>query len=460
MKLCLRNVSNATKPFLFKEFRRYTSKFAVKVDETVQKQIEVEGGVSPRRHPGIINFNRESLPERIQKTLERIVGDYPVKGLLNDCKKLNQFISSRHPPAEDFEINTKIKQISEEIDEMMPPEERANLDEEGLKRFQKRKEQLMKRRMKERTFAWKPIQYGSYESIVYALGRGPLEYAVLMRVLHEIRERDKDFKPQSFLDFGSGIGTGMWSVSSLWKDSIYEYYNVDSSRYMNDLSELILKEGNANQQMTLRNVFYRQFLPALETKYDLVLSSYSLFELSSAHNRHGAILNLWKKCDGYLIIVEEGSRRGSELVNEARDLILSQEDHCLVGHVFAPCPHDSICPRLSNTDDRTPCNFQITYTPTKLESSKHKDLTARFSYVVLKKGLPTDSTRLWPRLVRPTLVRSKHSICRMCTSEGTLTEIIFTQSKHGRSAYRCARSSRWGDRLPIIIEDKCNTNHK
>uniref|UniRef100_A0A1B0APS8 Uncharacterized protein n=1 Tax=Glossina palpalis gambiensis TaxID=67801 RepID=A0A1B0APS8_9MUSC len=40
----------------------------------------------------------------------------------------------------------------------------------------------------------------------------------------------------------------------------------------------------------------------------------------------------------------------------------------------------------------------------------------------------------------------------MCPSKGKLQETIFTKSKHGRFAYRCAKASRWGDRLPIIGE--------
>lgn len=63
------------------------------------------------------------------------------------------------------------------------------------------------------------------------------------------------------------------------------------------------------------------------------------------------------------------------------------------------------------------------------------------------------SEERWPRLVQPTLVRSKHTICRMCTAKGNLQEIIFTQSKHGKFAYRCAKSSSWGDRLPIEVGD-------
>lgn len=244
---------------------RGTSKIAVKVDVDVQKQIEA--GVNPRRHPGIIKCNRVELPERIQKSLQKIVGDYPITTLMEDCKKLSQFIASRHPPAEVKELNAKFYNIMEEIDTLMPQEEYSKLDEEGQKKWQRRKEQLIKRRLKERTFSWKPIKYGKYESIVYALGRGPLEFAVLTRIIEEIKVRDPDFKPQSYLDFGSGIGTGMWAVSNQWKNSIYEYYNIDSSRDMNELSELILKDGNENQQMALRNVFYRQFLPGLEVYF-------------------------------------------------------------------------------------------------------------------------------------------------------------------------------------------------
>lgn len=38
----------------------------------------------------------------------------------------------------------------------------------------------------------------------------------------------------------------------------------------------------------------------------------------------------------------------------------------------------------------------------------------------------------WPRIVRPTLVRSKHTVCRMCTAEGQLKEVVATASKHGK----------------------------
>lgn len=97
------------------------------------------------------------------------------------------------------------------------------------------------------------------------------------------------------------------------------------------------------------------------------------------------------------------------------------------------------CPRyLAN--DGTPCNFLSAYTPLPFGGSTAADIKYElYSYAVIKKKSGTaaseqmdDETREWPRLVRPTLVRARHSICRMCTNKGKLEEIIFTQSQHGK----------------------------
>lgn len=60
----------------------------------------------------------------------------------------------------------------------------------------------------------------------------------------------------------------------------------------------------------------------------------------------------------------------------------------------------------------------------------------RYSYVVLEKGERDSEKDLqWPRVVRPNLVKSRHSICRVCTKNGKLNEVIFTAAKHGKYVY-------------------------
>lgn len=114
----------------------------------------------------------------------------------------------------------------------------------------------------ERNYNWQPIEYTKSTAWAYLFGRAAKEYAAILKIFSEIAKRDPAFKPRSFFDFGAGVGTGTWAVSNLWKNSIFEYFLVDSSAEMNDLSEFILRGGSEDRKMSLKNVFYRQFLPA------------------------------------------------------------------------------------------------------------------------------------------------------------------------------------------------------
>lgn len=243
---------------------RCTSKINVSIDPQVLLQLERDE-LKPRHHPGIVNLNRTELPPRINSALIKILGDYSLKTILKEGQKLNNYIRSRHPPPEKAQTDRILNKIVEEIDQVLPLEGATSaLTPEQLDTLQKQRFNLMRKRLNERTYAWKPIEYTEFMSRVYAVTRGAREYAILCRIFKEILMRDPQFKPQSYFDFGSGVGTGMWAASNFWGDSIYEYFNVDSCREMNDLSDLILRNGNENEQMSLKNVFYRQFLPHLE----------------------------------------------------------------------------------------------------------------------------------------------------------------------------------------------------
>ena len=177
--------------------------------------------------------------------------------------------------------------------------------------------------LRQKLYTWKPIAYNAYKSLEYLFGRSAQEFSIVSRIFSEIAERHPDFKPRSFFDFGSGVGTGIWAASELWKSSIFEYFLVDTSRDMNDLSELILRDGDENKEIPLRTVNYRQFLPSsVDLKYDLVLSAFTLLELPDAKTRLETVLKLWNKCDRFLVIVEQGTKSGFKAVNEVRDFIL------------------------------------------------------------------------------------------------------------------------------------------
>lgn len=242
---------------------RQTSKIAVAVNPDVLQKLENEE-IKPRAHPGVCKTGNIVVPPRIVNAISRSVKDHPVKSLLKNAKDLNQYIAARHPPPEPNELKQKIKEIEKEVDEkFVPPADLDLLTEEERHKYQSIRKQKVVKILKQRTFAWKPISLKTdFEALVYAIGRFSKEYAVLLKIFKEISQRDPDFKPRSFLDFGSGVGTGMWAASNIWNDGIFEFLNVDSSREMNNLSDLILRDGNENQQPVMKNVFYRQFLPA------------------------------------------------------------------------------------------------------------------------------------------------------------------------------------------------------
>lgn len=189
----------------------------------------------------------------------------------------------------------------------------------------------------------------------------------------------------------------------------------------------------------------------IQFKSHLVLSAFTLNELPNFKSRLDTLLTLWNKCDGYIVLIENGTNAGFKLIEEARDFLLQQAQRENSAYLFAPvskmlliktyhfhwfldfcstqCPHQTACPRMLKNDG-TPCNFFVTYRSLDIGQSK-RDNKILFSYVIFKKG-PRDDDRTidWPRLIRPTQVRTRHTRCKMCTHRGKLEEVVVTKAKH------------------------------
>lgn len=86
-----------------------------------------------------------------------------------------------------------------------------------------------------------------------------------------------------------------------------------------------------------------------------------------------------------------------------------------------------------DAEDKTPCNFFSRFNPLRVGDPLNTD-TTKYSYLVLKKGLRSseDASIDWPRFVRATQVRSRHTICHMCTHRGKLERHIVTPTKHSK----------------------------
>ncbi|XP_069698787.1 ribosome assembly protein METTL17, mitochondrial isoform X2 [Periplaneta americana] len=443
----------------------YKWSYATKHKVGVQMELELisqfeSNRLKPRKHPGAMKTSTAEVPAVAVKAMQSVMKDKPTKALSTEGAALVRYLRARLPPLEEREIRVRKKEIQRQVEKKYGIDASSLSEQEQAELHLKYKDEVVKR-LQPTLSSWKSIEYDEHRALQYMVARFAPEFAALRRIFMEMKTRQPDFKPRTMFDFGSGVGTATWAARSVWTECMQEHFNVDSSGHMNDLASLLLREGNEDKEMPIKGVFYRQFLPASQLlQYDIVVSAYTLLELPSAVSRLETIVNLWNKTNRYLVLVEHGTNAGFKVTNEARDFILQlvKEGDAPTAHVLSPCPHDLPCPRFAS--DTTPCNFEVPYIPLPFEGTSDMG-KERFSYVVLKKGARAADDKQWPRIVRPPLIRKKHTVCRMCVAGGKLQEIVFTASKHGKFPYRCARSSNWGDLLPLAIsEDKAEDQKK
>lgn len=410
------------------QIRWFSTRTKVKVMDHLDELL-TQNELKHKNHPGIIKPRLIHQPKWLTDAARIILEDDGIskQAVVHAGQQLERHLHGRHPPQE---------RDAQKVDSLYKLHEKENnLD------------LPMRTRLHPKIYKWKPIDYDKKAGLAYLSSRGIPDYMVLSRIFQEIQHRDPNFQPKSLFDFASGIGTVVWAAANVWSSTLKEYVCIDTSADMIDLAERILNHRTPK----IETVFYRQHLPAAPIPgYDIVVSAYGLLELPSLESRLETICKLWEKTEQYLVIVEQGTNSGFEIVNEARDFVLNvfKEGDTVPSkaHVFAPCPHEYKCPRFWKDD--TPCNFQIHYTTLPI-SGVAKAKEELYSYVVIKKGEHPENSARWPRIVRPVLKRPSHAICRMCVAAGELKEEIFTTYKNGKNTYRCARISTWGDRLPF-----------
>lgn len=59
-------------------------------------------------------------------------------------------------------------------------------------------------------------------------------------------------------------------------------------------------------------------------------------ELPNLKTRLDTLQTLWKKCDGYIVLIENGTNAGFKLIEEARAFILQQNTKENSAYLFAP----------------------------------------------------------------------------------------------------------------------------
>ncbi|XP_043914435.1 methyltransferase-like protein 17, mitochondrial isoform X2 [Protopterus annectens] len=386
--------------------------------------------VPHREHPGITSLKTVHLPSQLADAAQAVLEKHPVSQLAERTLQISTYLWSRKRPVEDETLRTKAAELEQKFLEKMAPLSAVHESLDPLQ-VEEQKENLRRQvlaKLRKTTYHWQPLNYDKELSLVYMAARMNGVYAAVSRAFHEIKKRVPEFQPYSLLDFGSGTGSVTWAAHQAWGESLKEYMCIDSSSVMNKLADLLLRGGSESSPSHINAVYFRQFLPVSpKVKFDVVSSAFSLNDLPSQAERISTVQTLWRKTGSYL---------GAKVSRESRS-----------GIVFAPCPHDLPCPKFAQKTI-LPCNFTQAYHPLPYTSKQDLKLE-KFSYVILQKGEYKGIERSWPRIIEPVLRRPRHVHCHLCCSDGTLQHAVITAKKHTKDLYRCARSSNWGDRLPV-----------
>jgi ribosomal protein RSM22 (predicted rRNA methylase) len=274
---------------------------------------------------------------------------------------------------------------------------------------------------------------GETERLAYLMVRMPATYAAMRSALEASADAMPEFAPRTMLDLGSGPGTALWAACAVFP-SLEKLAAIERDA---GLASLARELADAAQNAAIREAEWRNgdlqsWNPA--ERYDLVIASYALGELS-AENRRRVLLAAWAACDGSLAVVEPGTRRGFESIAQMRDWLIDAG-----AMLAAPCPHALECPMRAAGDW---CHFSA-----RLErSAEHRRLKQgdlgyedeKFSYVIASK-LPVRSPDA--RIVRHPMRYAGYTRLRLCTAEG-LKDKTVTRSEKDR--YREAKRSEWGD---------------
>jgi len=126
---------------------------------------------------------------------------------MESALKLNNHLHNRHLPLEDHQLGAKLNKVEERLNDIQTKEDGERI---AIKDIDFRTNRKARNILKQNVYNWQPINFDKSTCLTYLVARSVQNYAVLHRILHEIKERDKDFEPKTMFDFGSGIGTALW----------------------------------------------------------------------------------------------------------------------------------------------------------------------------------------------------------------------------------------------------------
>ena len=268
----------------------------------------------------------------------------------------------------------------------------------------------------------------------YLIARFPATYSATWRVFSEISERASQETIKSFLDLGSGPGTGLFAAADRFL-TLEKATLLDKDAKWLQLGRRLAAQSSCCAVREASWLHHDLNSPPASAPHDLVTISYALGELSAA-KAEAIVRHAWDVSGKFLAIIEPGTRRGFANIDAARSTLLGAG-----ANILAPCPHHHDCPMAKAGDwchfaqrvERTPAHRRL-----KSGSLGYED--EKFSYVVASRFR---IEAIKARIVRHPRKYPGHVQLRLCCENGELRSETIVRSQ--KAQYKQARRADWGD---------------
>ncbi|VDN22224.1 unnamed protein product [Dibothriocephalus latus] len=181
------------------------------------------------------------------------------------------------------------------------------------------------------------------------------------------------------------------------------------------------------------------------------MSGYVLLEVAGELERRKIVENLWQRTNGFLVLIEEGTKAGFAALLEARDRLIKTGGDDM--QIFAPCPHLLQCGKAGMT-----CSSGVKYYQLGLTKDAAYPSTEKFSYLVVSRGdwrrfaSPDEVAEpVFPRIVS-TLPNPRAPALDMdlCLPNGDCERVTFSRTGTDRTLFFFLKNSAAGDIAPCL----------
>ena len=425
------------------------------------------------------------IPENMEAAAHKIFSKHVISDIRYWSKKFLLNYSQNHacePPidlknlpensplfANSEELNIKVK-LFNALNEKEKENAKAKEEKEKDKVIDIKDEQSQN---KKETLNPIKVEYKQAQCVSYLHCRMPYTYHVAKRISLEIANRVPDFKPESILDYGAGLGSCIWAAHDVFTEAS-RLAAVEPNKDMRRLGKFLTTMGKLNKEILW--VESLTMIPGTGSergKFDLIFLSHVLQEVSTAKIRQLLLDTLFHRLNenGILVVVEPGSPKGYRFIHDLRKWVIDKprED----ASIISPCPHHMDCPLASQRNSW--CHFsQLSYKWAKdifPKLPKQKNIhNEKFCYLVIRKGKTPnvvlkneeetendhEKSFFWDRIVRPIIKKQKHNIMDLCNTKGKLERRIIAKSHGTLGGYKSSKLLNWGDLwyVPFWIPNK------